>query len=156
MSKAFSNWKDLEAYLNKEIDDCLNNEVAETIKDEIQAGTTDVVYIPKQPKKYERRYYADGGLGDKSTMKHNASNGELTVTPNAERNVGFSKHPGRGYDISQSLPYNIIKGYGSKNTWYNKPRDFIGKATENIKQNNSHVSSMKDALKKRLGKDTVS
>lgn len=156
MAKAFSSWKQIEQYLKETIDDCLKNEVAETVKDELQTGMSEVVYSAGEPKKYPRRYYSDGGLGDRETMKHElVASGELVVIPDAERNVEYNSYPGYGYDTSHSLAWNIVKGYGDKNKWYNQPRDFIQQTIENMQKTKSHVDCMKDALKKRLGEKAV-
>lgn len=143
MGKTFKNFKEIHIYLQKQIDDSLKTDVAEYVKDELQTGIDDAVYSAGDPIQYKRRYYSGGGLGDRETMKSKLiKSGELTVTPESER----SGAGGRGYEIDQSLSYNIIKGYGDKSQWWNEPRDFIEQTKDNIKSDNTLVEVMKDSL----------
>jgi hypothetical protein len=153
MAKTFTSWKQLEGYLKNVIEDCLDKEVANDVCESLQTAISDVVYASGEPKHYLRRKYSDGGLADKDTMKHTVSNMTLTVTPEAERNIKYSKYPGRGYDPSKSLAFNIVKGYGSE--WYSQPRDFISETYKILEERKSHVDCMRDALKDRLGDSAV-
>ncbi len=156
-SKNFTTWSQLELYLTEKINDSLKHEVSEQVKDEIESSISDIVYSAGSPSIYERRggniaggmgnALGTGSIADKSTMTSELiSSGQIKVTPEAERNMDY-KFAGIGYDTSKSLAENIINGYG--NEWYSLPRDFISDTKENIISSKSHVSSLKEALRKR-------
>ena len=103
-------------------------------------------------------YFENSSLGDVKQMESTLiDDGVLKVTDNADFNHDFaSSHGGYGdVDLSKSLSYNIQYGYGDKDSPWNEPREFITKAKEDIKDSNSHVETMKNSLKKRLGNDVV-
>lgn len=158
LGKTFNSWSQIEAYLKKQIDSCLDKEVAQHVKEEQMTAISDVVYGAGIPSKYERRggnpyggmgnTLGTGSLGDPSEMHHTVKNGELVVTNDAERNIDY-KWAGYGYDTSKSLAENIVYGYGDKDEWYNEPRDFISETIKSMKESGSHVEVMKEALEKR-------
>ena len=144
MAKTVSSWSQLQKVIQEKIDSSLENEVAEHTKDEIQSSLSEVVYSSYEPKIYERRKYGDGGLGDRETMDSKlVKSGELEVIPNA-----LSK-TGGGLDNDYSLAYNIVYGYGNRNQPWNKPRDFVENARENLRNDGSLREVMVDALRKR-------
>lgn len=155
--KVFGSFNQLEIYLKKQIDDVLNKEVAIVVKEQIQVAVDEVVYQSGEPLVYERRGsnqhggmgnpLGTGSLADISKMKHIVKNGILEVTDEAERNMDY-RFAGVGYDLSKSLTENIVMGYGSKDRWYNEPRDFIGQARENLRQDKYHVEALKEGLMK--------
>ena len=151
--------KAIEKKLQKPINDCLRNEVASHVKEEISKAVKTEVYDAGIPAKYVRRgeggFLGSGSLGDPDEMNIKVLNMRLMVTDDAFRNFGFLLHPGYGYDDTKTLVENITYGYGDRNTWYNEPRPFISVARENIRQKNSHVETMRNGLKKRLGSDNV-
>jgi hypothetical protein len=151
MAKSFTNWSQIEVYLQEKLNDCLQKEVAETVKDELQSSISEVVYGAGTPTKYIRRGFGEnGGIADKSSMTTElVSNGTITITPDAERNKGFSNYPGSGYDSDKSLAFNLEMGYGDKQQWFNQPRSFVQETKDNLKQNKVHVESLRDALIKR-------
>ena len=114
--KTFNSWSQIEAYLKKQIDSCLDKEVAQHVKEEQMTAISDVVYGAGIPSKYERRggnpyggmgnTLGTGSLGDPSEMHHTVKNGELVVTNDAERNIDY-KWAGYGYNTSKSLAENI-------------------------------------------------
>ena len=144
----------IEKQIQKQINDVLNKEVAEAVKDEIVMAVDDVVYGSGIPTEYVRRGLStsSNGLGGKSQMHHTVNtNGVLTVTDDADFNHDFAKN-NHGYgtiDMSKSLTENIEYGYGSKSEWWNEPRPFIKKAKDNLKSNKYHVERMKEGLVKR-------
>lgn len=158
MAKSFSNWKDIEVYLRKHIDDTLNNEVAKSVKEQVMVAVDEAVYQSGSPAVYKRRGGNDyggmgnpigsGSLADQNQMNHIVNNGELVVTNDAERNKDY-KFAGIGYDTNKSLTENIVEGYGDRSRWYNQPRDFMEEARENLRRDKYHVEAMKIGLKKR-------
>lgn len=156
--KVFDNWSSLERYIKAQVNDVLDKEVSKLVKEEIQTAVSMDVYAAGDPVSYERRGLnkGTGSLGDPDTMTKdlNRSTLELTITPDADRNMKYS-FPGIGYDISSSLAHNIVYGYGNKIEWYNKPRDFIKTAKENMEAAKSHVEVMKEGLRDRLGNSAV-
>ena len=153
-NKTFSSWSQIEAFLKKHIDDALNKEVAQHVKEEIQTSVSDTVYAAGEPEVYQRRggnayggmgnSLGTGSLGDPNEMNHTVRDGELSVTNDAE--------PDRPW--WRNLAEAIEFGYADKDTWYSQPRPFMKSATENMKDSGSHVEVMKDALKKR-GLDVI-
>ena len=95
-----------------------------------------------------------GSLGDKTKMNHTVKDGVLEVTDDAERNEAY-KFAGIGYDTSKSLAENIIEGYGNKQFYYNKPRNFIQRTIEIMKENKPHLDVFKEELERRLDSKIV-
>lgn len=147
--KSFKSFAEIEKYLQKTINDALNKELSQHVKEEIQTAVSTEVYMAGIPKVYVRRGGNDhggmgnplgtGSLADTDTMNHTVNNGELVVTNNA-----LPSDPTFG-----DLTENIVMGYGSRDAWYNKPRDFIGEAKKNMEETGSHIEVMKDALRSR-------
>lgn len=142
---------EIQARLQNSIDDCLNKEVAQLVKEEISHAVETEVYAAGTPKVYQRRgspgnFMGTGSLGDPQEMQHSVSNGILKVTDDAQ-----PFNPGFGLELDEAISY----GYGDKSLWWNKPRPFENVAVENMKMTNSHVVVMKEALGKRLGKGNV-
>jgi hypothetical protein len=162
-NKNFSNLKDLEKYIQTQIDKVLVAQVSEVIKDELESSISDEVYAKHEPSQYIRRGIPNniGGLADKSTMHHNLiSSGVLEVTPDADFNHVFAMNYARpkGYgdiDLNKSLAENIEFGYGSKTHDWDKPRPFVEKTRENLRSNKNHIESLKDGLEDIFGKGNV-
>jgi hypothetical protein len=155
MAKSFNSWSEIEKYLKLQINEVLKEDVSEAVADELQSSVSDVVYGAGTPKVYQRRNLKDGSLGDKESMsKELIGDGLLQVTPEAERNIGFSKYPGLGYDEDKSLTENVAFGYGNKDRWFNSQRNFVEDAKENLIRNKAHIESLRDGLKDR-GIDTI-
>ena len=158
MSKTFRTWREIEDYVKKQIDDCLDKEVAKLVKEEIMTSISTEVYGAGTPVEYVRRGgnpyggmgnpVGTGSLADINEMSHTVKNGELFVTDDAKRNPDY-KDAGTGYDTNKSLAENIAFGYGDRSEWYNKPRNFIADAVKNMKDSNSVVEILKEALENR-------
>jgi uncharacterized phage infection (PIP) family protein YhgE len=159
MGNTASNWNQLEKMIMKKVNNTLNKEVAEQVKEELQTAVSETIYSAGIPSVYERRggnqyggmgnSLGTGSIGDIETMTSKLiNNGELQVTPEAERNTDY-KFAGIGYDESKSLTENLIKGYADKSQWFNEPRNFIETARENMRESKSHVSALADGLRKQ-------
>ena len=157
MAKTFKNWKELEKHIEKNITDILNKEMTRMVKDELVTAIDEDIYQSGTPTQYPRRAGNDyggmrepdgtGSIADRNTMISTIKNGMLTVTPEAERNSGFNRYAGAGYDTSKSLAYNLINGYG--NEWFSRPRNFIKTTYGNILSNKLHLETMTEGLQDR-------
>lgn len=147
-SKTFTSFSQIETYLLQAINDSLNKEVAEQIKDEIKTGVSERIYNSGTPVSYVRRggnqyggmgnSLGTGSLSDPDEMHHTVENGTLEVVDLAKSKMPWDR------DLSEAM----IHGYGSKSEWYNEERDFLQTARENIKESKSHVSSLADGLRR--------
>lgn len=143
-SKTFSNWSQIETYLNEKIQIALDNNVAPAVKESIQTAVSDVVYGAGDPVWYKRRNLQNGSLGDVGEMHHSISDNTLTVTDDAK-----SKLP---WNNGRSLAENIHYGYGEE--WFSISRPFMDTAKNILKEDKVHIDSMRDGLKE-LGLDVV-
>ena len=150
----FKSIEELNAYLQKQIDEVLKNEVAKAVKDQIHIGVVDEVYNVKRPdgtpKKYERRGVADGsgGLADRERMIVRPRGvGRISITDEADFNPTNGTYG--DIDRGKSLGENIEKGYGDRQKWYNKGRPFMEHARENLISGKYHIEAMKKGLKEK-------
>lgn len=154
----FKNINDLNIYLQKIIDQSLADQVAKTVKDEIQMSVSETVYNAYDPRVYNRRGgSSNGGMGnplgtgslaDQEEMISEVSGGVLRVVDVAGFNENYG-HENDSIDMGKSLAYNIEYGYGDKTAPYKAPRPFIQKATEEMKETKSHVNALAEGLSKR-------
>lgn len=133
---SFTNLAQLEAHIRKSLDVALNTEVAETVKDNLQTAVSTKVYGWGTPSRYIRRNLRNGSLGDPNEMRHVVSNNSLEVWDEAK-----SKRP-----WDRELPEAIVHGYGDQQQPWNEARDFIEEAREILREDQSHVSALRDAL----------
>jgi len=150
----------IQTRIQKQINDSLKKEVSTMVKNKISNHVAlDVYVVYPNPIEYERRHFENGSLGDVKQMESTLiDDGVLKVQDNADFNHEFASMYDRGYggvDLSKSLSENIEYGYGSMSRIWNKPRRFIKNTKEDIKDSNSHVETMKIALRKRLGNSAV-
>lgn len=157
----FKSIKELEIYLQKQIDEALQNEVAEVAKEEIVESANKNVYGAYKPVQYIRRI-SNQGLSDKENMSSVlVKSGELIVSddapfnPDGERLDGHNGIVEHGkIDMSKSLAYNIEYGWGNKETPYSEARPFIEDARNNL-ENGIAKEALKKGLGKRLGVENV-
>ena len=157
MAKQFKNLVELAKHLQKKIDITLQNEVSQQVKEEMQVAISDTVYEAGEPKQYIRRGgNAYGGMGnplgtgslaDQNEMKVYKIKNGIKIINEAKRNNAYAS--GAGYDTSASLTENIVYGYGRRDEWYNKPRDFISATRRNLIKNKNHVKALRDGLRKQ-------
>jgi len=159
MNKSFTSLSALEAEIIKQVNKVLETKVASVVKDEITSSISEKIYQPFSPSWYDRR--ADNGVGgmgnpigtgsvaDPNEMKHatflSGSEISLEVWDEADSSRPWSK------DLTTAL----IEGYGSKDQWYNIPRDFLEATREELSRNKNHVDAMKDGLEKVFGVGNV-
>lgn len=151
-----NNLKDLRKILEKKIEESLDKEVTNTIRDVMLNNIEETVYDTYEPSQYKRRYEKEG-LSDPSNIGGVIVNGELQVfnatagNPdiyiNGKRDVSQNDGDylapiieyGKGYDFSSE----------NGNNGYEKPRPFVENTREELKQTKAHVKALKQGLKNR-------
>lgn len=135
----FRNMKDLNAYLQKQVQAALENEVAETVKDVMQDHIQKDVYDAYTPKQHIRDGY-DGGLIDRDNIESRSIKDGIeveNVTKHDGKYIPAVIETGEGYTYS---------GYGYG---YEEERPFIANSKKDLQDNKQHVKALKDALKKK-------
>ena len=131
----FKNINELMDYIEKDMQKVLENEVAETVKDNLIDTTNTSVYGVYSPKYYTRRMDKNG-LIDRGNIETNVSGNVLTVHNNTPLDNGRSD-----YDLDEI----IVRGWGKQPF----PRDFYGDTVERLENNGEHVEAMRNGLRKR-------
>lgn len=131
----FKNLNSLCRHIEKQIQDTMVNEVADTVKDNMSEAVHTSVYDAYSPQYYNRRMN-NGGLSD----THNI---EVTEIQN-----GISVHNATPLDNGRndySLDEIIVYGLG------NQPfeRDFYTETADKLQENQEHTEALKQGLKKR-------
>jgi len=139
-SKPASSWAELEKQILAKIASAQNVEVAQTVKLETQKAVDEKIYKSGTPVWYDRRDLTNGSLGDINEMSHdvNISGSEILLE------VRDEAKPKLSWD--QDLTFAITYGYGSKDQWWNEPRDFLEEARQNMRNSKSHVEAMRKGL----------
>lgn len=122
-------------HIEKQIQDTMVNEVADTVKDNMTEAVHTSVYDAYSPQYYNRRMN-NGGLSDTQNM-------EVTEIQN-----GISVHNATPLDNGRndySLDEIIVYGLG------NQPfeRDFYAETADKLQENQEHTEALKQGLKKR-------
>ena len=145
-----SSWAEVEAALRKIVNESMDEDLSQHVKEVQQGSVSDVVYGAGSPRYYKRRggnahgglsgADGSGSLADTQEMNHTVSpDGTLTVTNDA-------KPAKRGFG---NLAKAIEEGYGSKDRWYSQPRPFIQNTRDILEETGSHVDVLKDSLRKK-------
>ena len=136
MGNAFKSLDALMGSIKKKINNALENEVAEFVKETEQQAAISEVYSVYSPKQYDRRGDA-GGLADMGNMESKVSGGVLTVTNETDFDNRYnSLHSGNNLD--ELIEYGHGAGglrytYGDEYPYdYIKPRPFIQKTKETL------------------------
>lgn len=79
MNKSFKNLDDLFAYIETAIQDTMENEVADMVKEKMNLSVHKTVYGTYQPKFYHRRK-DNGGLSDKDNISITPINNGIEIT----------------------------------------------------------------------------
>lgn len=122
-------------HIEKQIQDTMVNEVADTVKDNMTEAVHTSVYDAYSPQYYNRRMN-NGGLSDTHNM-------EVTEIKN-----GISVHNATPLDNGRN-DYNLdeIIVYGLGNQPFE--RDFYAETAERLQENQEHTEALKQGLKKR-------
>lgn len=131
----FKNLNSLCRHIEKQIQDTMVNEVADTVKDNMTEAVHTSVYDAYSPQYYKRRMN-NGGLSDTQNM-------EVTEIQN-----GISVHNAAPLDNGRN-DYNLdeIIVYGLGNQPFE--RDFYAETAERLQENQEHTEALKQGLKKR-------
>lgn len=131
----FKNLNSLCRHIEKQIQDTMVNEVADTVKDNMTEAVHTSVYDAYSPQYYNRRMN-NGGLSDTHNM-------EVTEIQN-----GISVHNAAPLDNGRN-DYNLdeIIVYGLGNQPFE--RDFYAETAERLQENQEHMEALKQGLKKR-------
>lgn len=131
----FKNLNSLCRHIEKQIQDTMVNEVADTVKDNMTEAVHTSVYDAYSPQYYNRRMN-NGGLSDTHNM-------EVTEIKN-----GISVHNAAPLDNGRN-DYNLdeIIVYGLGNQPFE--RDFYAETAERLSENQEHTEALKQGLKKR-------
>jgi hypothetical protein len=141
---AFKNMKDLQAHLQSKVNDALNNEVAETVKQVEQETVESAVYDAYTPSRYIRRGAYGGGLGDKANMVHTVSNGKLIVENVTPQNPGY-RHGSYGTDKIAGM----VEGGHSYDYWADAfPRPFTAETIQRLNQTDEVKTALVQGLKR--------
>jgi len=145
----FNNLDDIEAYITRQINNGLKNEVARVVKDTMADEIQTTVYGVYSPIMYERRY-GNGGLSDERNMRDElVSDGVLAVSNETPLNDRYGSSYSR-----KSLSEIVISGEGYMyhsqygNNGYEQPRDFIDATIRSLQSTGAHVEALKNALRK--------
>lgn len=131
----FNNLDDLCSRLQKQINDTLKTEVAETAKEQLSEAVHKSVYNTYVPEHYKRR--ADnGGLSDRTNFNISEADNSVIITNDTPLDNGNTAY--RLDDI-------VVNGMG----YMPFPRDFYSEAAENISETNTLTAIMKEGLKRR-------
>lgn len=145
------------AKLAPKIDDALEHEVADAIREEEAETIAEVVYGVYTPKMYRRRGDM-GGFADPYNIEAEVKNGRLTVKNTTEPNPGGTLNDD-AVTTGKHLDELIEYGHGSSGGFYDfpkrgasfmKPRPFTAKTIEHLRKNKAHLDALKAGLK-RLG-----
>jgi hypothetical protein len=157
----FSNLKQLEKYLNKQMADVLQNEVAEKVKDVEQESIDRTVYRGYQPTSpdsepwvYERRR-DDGGLRDRRNMEeaitHTSNGVELSVentTTGKDDNFEIADLVEYG-DGTNGKEYTFKRNRDDTAKQYLRGRPFTQETVETLERTGEHVDEMRKGLKRK-------
>ncbi len=155
-TKIFKNGHDLEGFLRRMIQDSLENEVAEKVKDEQIKQADEVVYAAYSPKEYDRRGSSSGGLKSRDSIVSNTSREKNQIILRV-RNVATGADDMSGRGIAGLVEYGQGGGYG-RYTWtppndrdasYLQPRPFIEGTRLSIANNRYHVKYLQKGLAAR-------
>ena len=142
--------KELRNYIEKCIDDSLENEVLETVKKIEISHVDEDVFDVYSPSVYERRGVL--GIDDPDNIVGNISqNGVLEVENITEFNPEYETE-----NLGLGLVKLIEYGHGTSGYFYDyptskdftEPRPFISNTKKEIKEYKSHVIAMKSGLEK--------
>lgn len=131
----FNNLNDLFKKIENDIQDTMMNEVAETVKDEMQTAIQRTVYDAYTPKQYSRRL-SDGGMLDSKNIQTMSDGHTLTVKNIAPLDNGRTDY---------ALDDIVVNGMG----YMPYPRDFYSECAEQLKTSEKHVEALKQGLKKK-------
>ena len=131
----FKNLNELFAYIEKDIQDTMVNEVADEVKDEMVTAVETSVYRVYDPVQYNRRY-GNGGLGARENMQVTEMPNGISVRDIAPLDNGRTDY---------ALDDIVVNGLGRMPF----PRDFYSECKEQLEITGNHREALKQGLKNR-------
>lgn len=128
-------YRDLNAlfnYLQKQINNTMENQVAEEVVNVVKGHVESDVYEAYQPKSYQREYQLLNNV--KSTLINNGTIEINDIRMDGEKNVTQIVEYGSGYTWHGNLDETI------------GPRPFIENSIDDLSMNKQHVEALKKAL----------
>lgn len=131
----FKNINNLLKHIEKQVQDTMTNEVADTVKDNMAEAIQTSVYDVYSPQYYNRRMN-NGGLSDVHNLEVSEIQNGIAVHDAAPLDNGRKDY---------NLDDIIVNGLG------NQPfeRDFYSETVERLQKNQEHTEALKQGLKKR-------
>lgn len=131
----FKNLASLMKHIEKDAQETLETEVAETVKDHMSETIQLNVYNSYSPLTYERRE-EQGGLIDKNNMEATVNGNTLTVKDIAPLDNGNTQ-----YELGAIIEFG----------WGNMPfeRPYYDDTEERLLATNDHVKAMKQGLREK-------
>ena len=148
----FKNVADLELYLKKEIQDCLEHGVAEEVKNAMtMRAKVDVYEVYPEPKEYPRRntaldksYYDSALLGDmKVVVKPNIPFNPYMTTNDEETGMGLERLITYGQGTGGNYGW---KEPNDRPATYKQPRPWISNAREDLENSGSATAALAKGL----------
>ena len=138
----FSNFADLEKFLQKKIDIALEKDVVPKVKEVMKESIDKVVYQAYTPDVYERR--ESGGFGDESNFEHElVSPGEIYILNTTPANPRY-RSALRGRPLREA----IITG-NHYHFFSPGPRDYVSDTYNRLQQSGAVEQALKDGLLKQ-------
>lgn len=129
----FDNLDSLFDQIEDDVQDVLEHEVADVVKEHMKLAVNSRVYDAYTPEYYKRRM-SNGGLSDIDNMEAKVEGNTLTVRDDAPLDNGRTDY---------ALDEIIVNGYGNQPF----PRDFYAETTEWLINTGDHVGALKAGLK---------
>lgn len=156
MGKTFKSLNDLFKYIEKNVTEIMEKDVAQAVKDEQQRQINDLVYEAYEPYVYQRRMWSNGGLGDEEVMV-------ATIGKTADGVVLSVVNLARGSNqehlyIAPLVEYGHDNGHGKYQHPYNRDntawkflrsRPFTEATIDALKKSGLHIEVMKQELNRR-------
>lgn len=133
----FKNLNELFAYIEKDIQDTMVNEVADEVKDEMVTAVETSVYRVYDPVQYNRRY-GNGGLGARENM-------QVTEIPNGISVRDIAPLDNGRTDTGYMLDDIVVNGLGRMPF----ERDMYSECKEQLEITGNHKEALKQGLKNR-------
>lgn len=132
----FNNLNSLLSYVEKQIQDTMRNEVADTVKDNMSEAVHTSVYAAYTPEYYSRRMN-NGGLSDIHNIRMTEIDNGISVHDAAPLDNGRND-----YDLDDIIVNRGVRGYPHG-------RDFYSETIEQLEENGDCEMALKAGLKNR-------
>lgn len=132
----FKNLNSLCRHIEKQIQDTMVNEVADTVKDNMTEAVHTSVYDAYSPQYYNRRMN-NGGLSDTQNIEVTEIKNGIAVHDAASLDNGRND-----YSLDEIIVNRGVLGYPQS-------RDFYAETADKLQENQEHTEALKQGLKKR-------